>query len=109
MIYELNERRRPVSYTIRLTHHWDGTIEVFVKDVAGDDRSRASVGYALLRGAQSFNVFPSGADALYRIALRRVDALISAEEGTPELAELSELASAVAEYESFRFPQKTDP
>ena len=47
----LADRRPPVHYTVRLTHHWDDRLEVFVEDVADDDRSRASVADSLRRAA----------------------------------------------------------
>ena len=50
-VVALADRRPPVHYTVRLTHHWDDSLEVFVEDVADDDRSRASVADALRRAA----------------------------------------------------------
>lgn len=50
-VIDLSTKRKPVHYTVRLTHHWDDTLEVFVEEVADDDRSRASVADALERAA----------------------------------------------------------
>jgi hypothetical protein len=53
-VINLSDRRRPVSYTVRITHHWDDTLEVFVEDVTDDERSRQSVADALARAARVF-------------------------------------------------------
>jgi hypothetical protein len=53
-VINLADRRPPVSYTVRITHHWDDTLEVFVEDVADDERSRQSVADALARAARMF-------------------------------------------------------
>lgn len=53
-IVDLSKRRQPVTYTVTITHHWDDTLEVFVADVADDERSRASVADALHRASQMF-------------------------------------------------------
>jgi len=55
-VVNLSERRAPVNYTVRITHHWDDRLEVFVEDVADDDRSRASVADALQRAVYLFDV-----------------------------------------------------
>lgn len=55
-IVELSARRQPVNYTVRITHHWDDRLEVFVEDVADDDRSRASVADALQRAVYLFDI-----------------------------------------------------
>lgn len=104
-VIDLAERRAPVTYTVTITHHWDGRLEVFVADVASDERSRASVGSALARAAASFGAWPlEEADKLNRAALRRIDALMGAEANTPEGRELSELADVVHAYETKRYP-----
>jgi len=54
-VVNLADRRRPVSYTVRIVHHWDDTLEVFVEGVADDERSRQSVSDALNRAARVFN------------------------------------------------------
>jgi hypothetical protein len=46
-ITHLADRRKPVVYTIEVTHFWDGTVEVFVHDVADDERTREAVCHAL--------------------------------------------------------------
>lgn len=53
-VINLADRRQPVSYTVRITQHWDGSLEVFVEDVADDERSRQSVADALARAASAF-------------------------------------------------------
>lgn len=50
-VVDLNAKRKPVDYTVRLRHHWDDTLEIFVEDVSDDDRSRLSVADALERAA----------------------------------------------------------
>lgn len=53
-VIDLSDRRPPVTYTVTITHHWDDRLEVFVADVSDDERSRDSVGDALLRAAGMF-------------------------------------------------------
>jgi len=53
-IIDLSARRKPVTYTVTITHHWDDTLDVFVADVADDERSRAAVADALMRAAKQF-------------------------------------------------------
>lgn len=53
-VINLADRRQPVSYTVRITQHWDGSLEVFVEDVTDDERSRQSVADALARAAIVF-------------------------------------------------------
>lgn len=50
-VVDLAKRRPPVRYTIHLSQHWDDRLEVWVEDVAADDRSRASIADALRRAA----------------------------------------------------------
>jgi hypothetical protein len=47
-------KRAPVNYTIRIRHHWDDSLEVFVEDVSDDDRSKSAVADTLERAAQVF-------------------------------------------------------
>ena len=54
-VFSLAARRPPVSYTVRITHHWDDSLEIFVEDVADDERSRQSVADALARAARVFD------------------------------------------------------
>lgn len=66
-VVDLSKRRQPVTYTVTITHHWDDSLEVFVADLADDDRSRASVADALYRAAHSFGLTqpaPTLAEAL---------------------------------------------
>jgi hypothetical protein len=53
-VINLSDRRPPVKYTVRITHHWDDSLEVFVEDVTDDERSRQSVADALARAARVF-------------------------------------------------------
>lgn len=53
-VIDLAQKRRPVCYTVRITHHWDDRLEVFVEDVSDDERSRTSVADALYRAAEMF-------------------------------------------------------
>jgi hypothetical protein len=55
-VIDLGKRRPPVTYTVTITHHWDDTLEIFVQDVADDERSRAAVADALRRAAETFGV-----------------------------------------------------
>ncbi len=52
-VIDLSNYRPPVCYTIRLTAHWDDSIEIFVEDVADDDRSKKSIADALRRAADA--------------------------------------------------------
>ena len=53
-VVNLVDKRRPVDYTIRIRHHWDDSLEVFVEDVSDDDRSKSAVADTLERAAQVF-------------------------------------------------------
>jgi len=48
-VVDLNARRAPVTYTLTISHHWDGKIEVWVEGVSDSDRSQESIWYALKR------------------------------------------------------------
>jgi hypothetical protein len=50
-IIDLANHRPPVCYTVRLTDHWDGRLEIFVEDIADDERSKSAVANALRRAA----------------------------------------------------------
>lgn len=50
-VIDLAKHRPPVCYTVRLVEHWDGRLEIFVEDVAGDERSRKAVADSLRRAA----------------------------------------------------------
>lgn len=54
-VVDLSARRAPVTYTVVITHHWGDTLEVLVRDVADDPRSRASVKDALQRAVEMFS------------------------------------------------------
>jgi len=53
-VVNLADKRQPVDYTIRIRHHWDDSLEVFVEDVSDDDRSKSVVADTLERAAQVF-------------------------------------------------------
>lgn len=50
-IVDLSKKRDPVKYTIHLTHHWDGKLEIWVDDVSDTERSRESIAWALDQAA----------------------------------------------------------
>lgn len=103
-VVDLSGRCPPVTYSVTIAHHFDGTLEVFVSGVSGDERSRASVGVALARAAGAFDAWPlAEADEMNRALLLRIDALMGAAPNTPEAAELSRLATVVQAYEAKRF------
>ena len=52
-VINLADRRPPVDYTIRIRHHWDDTIEIFIEDVSDDVRSKQSVVDTLQRAADA--------------------------------------------------------
>jgi hypothetical protein len=54
-VIDLATKRQPVTYTLVITHHWDGHFEFTVLDVADDKRSREAVGYALKRAAEAWD------------------------------------------------------
>jgi hypothetical protein len=53
-VVDLAAKQAPVNYTIRIRHHWDDSLEVFVEDVSDDDRSKSAVADTLERAAQVF-------------------------------------------------------
>lgn len=57
-VVDLSAKRKPVTYTVVITHHWDDTLEVLVMDVQDDPRSRASVLDALKRAVEVFSDVP---------------------------------------------------
>lgn len=48
---DLADHRAPICYTVRLTQHWDGKLQVLVEDIADDERSRKAVAKALRSAA----------------------------------------------------------
>ena len=94
-IVSLDDKRKPVSYTIDVTHHYDGTVEFFVRDVSDDPRSREVVMNTIISWASKH----MKAEHIHRAMLNRIDALMDAESGTPEASELSDLATACEAYE----------
>lgn len=53
-VIDLASKRQPVTYTLVITHHWDGNFEFAVLDVADDERSQKAVGYALKKAAEAW-------------------------------------------------------
>jgi hypothetical protein len=98
-VVSLDAKRKPVSYTIDVTHHYDGTVEVFVRDVSDDPQSREVVMNTIISWAAKY----MKAEHIHRAMLNRIDALMDAEGGTPEVRELSDLATACEAYEKERF------
>jgi hypothetical protein len=49
-ILDLQAKRKPVCYTVRLTQGWNGELAVLVEDVADDQRSRESIAAAMREG-----------------------------------------------------------
>jgi hypothetical protein len=94
-VIPLDTKRKPVSYTIDVTHHYDGTVEVFVRDVSDDPKSRETVMDTIISWASKH----MQADHIHRAMLDRIDTLMDVKEG-PELRELSELATACEAYEA---------
>ena len=95
-IIPLAKRQKPVSYTIDVTHHFDGTVEVFVRDVSDDPRSRDAVMSTIISWATKH----MKAEHIHRAMLDRIDALMEANAGTPEAQELSDLAATCEAYEA---------
>lgn len=48
-VIDLNANRAPVVYTVTIAHHYDGTLEFKIEDVADDERSRETVFHAFRR------------------------------------------------------------
>lgn len=51
-VVDLSARRAPVLYSVHVTHHWDGEVEVSVEGISSDERSRAVASEALLTAAE---------------------------------------------------------
>lgn len=50
-VIKLSGRRPPVCYSVHIIQHWDDRLEVFVDDIASDERSRRSAADAMRRAA----------------------------------------------------------
>ena len=46
-VIRLETRRKPVTYTLHVSHHWDGKVELFIDDLDADIREDDSVMQAL--------------------------------------------------------------
>lgn len=99
-IVKLSDHQKPVSYTIDVTHHYSGKVEIFVRDVSDCSRSIASVIAFIIKWASQH----MKARDIHVAMLERIDQLMDAKEDTPEVDELSALASACQAYESEAFP-----
>lgn len=93
-IIPLASKQKPVSYTIDVTHHFDGTVEVFVRDVSDDARTKEVVMETIIKWATKH----MKAHHIHRAMLDRIDLLMDAT-ASDDLQELSELASACQAYE----------
>jgi hypothetical protein len=51
-ILDLSVKRTPVTYSVHVTHHWDGKVEVEVEGISDDPRSRKCASDALLTAAE---------------------------------------------------------
>jgi hypothetical protein len=52
-ITNISDKQKPVEYTLRVRHWFDGTVEMYVMDIGDDERSRKALRYALLLMARS--------------------------------------------------------
>ncbi len=54
-VIDISAKRAPVVYSVTIAHHYDGTLEFNIQDVADDERSREAVLHAFRRisGADS--------------------------------------------------------
>ena len=59
-VIDLSAKRAPVDYTIRIRHHWDDRLEIFVEDVSDDERSKRAVAETLQRAADIFRAALTG-------------------------------------------------
>ena len=50
-VVSLDDRRPPVTYTVRLKQWWDGRMAIWVQDVADSQEDRRRVAAALRKGA----------------------------------------------------------
>jgi hypothetical protein len=98
-VVDLNAKRSPVCYVVRIIHHWDGFIEFCIEDVADDPRSRASV----LNMMQRVSGIQEASDAMHAYILRRINSLMDTT-NPQELQMLSEMADLAQAYEEKRFP-----
>jgi len=89
-VVNLSDRRLPITYTITITHHWDGQLGVFVTGVADDPASQFAVNDAIARIATSRMTIRH----IHMAMLARIDQLMEAEAGSCDARELSVLADA---------------
>ena len=57
-VIRLADHRPPIVYTITISHHWDNSLEVWVRDVGDDPRSIAAVKEAVRRWLDSTDSTP---------------------------------------------------
>jgi hypothetical protein len=69
-VIDLSKKREPARYTLHLVHHWDGTVEVLVDDVAETERNKKSITWAMGRAllALKGDAAGRGQDFRYRLA-----------------------------------------
>lgn len=51
-VSDMASRRAPVIYTVHVSHHWTGKVEVQVEGIQSDPRSRKVAAEALLTAAE---------------------------------------------------------
>lgn len=93
-IIDINAKRAPVIYSVTIAHHYDGTLEFNIEDVADDERSREAVLHAFRR--------ISGADEeIEKLTTDLKKAIYSDSEYCQVVsAENSELRARIAELEA---------
>lgn len=97
-VVDLQAKRPPVHYTVRIVHHWDGFVEFQIGDVADDPRSR----FAVLEMMQRVSGIQEAADAMHAYLLKRIHALMDATDEA-SVQKLKQLADLVQAYEEKRF------
>lgn len=100
-IIDMQARRKPVTYTIQITHNWDDSFVVFVEGVSDSDQAQASVNHAIARIAEN----KMNEKHIHAAILARIDALMDATD-EHEAGELSRLADICVLYESLAFDGK---
>lgn len=101
VVVHLGQRRRPVHYTISITHHWNDVIEAWVHDVSDDARSRKAVADCLERLAAHWAESARG-DEDREPEWDRIDAInawgrVTAELGLPWGASASRVIEVIRE------------
>lgn len=97
---DLSQRRKPVHYTVRVTHHWNGAVEMLVEDVADDPRSRDAVAHALVLGVAAWMT----ADHVHKLLLALVDRWMDVPRSQAVTDDLRAVSSALVALEREMFP-----